>query len=178
MRVPPSCGSKVNRIRIVGILGSGLPSAPRNPSFTSNALRLVDGLELPEAARLLAVRAGHVVLGAAADLEVVPRERGRPLRRAPEALELTRISVRGPHAGDGRGELGDDLSSSALWGPCESRRPACGSPWDEVASSSSRRATRACQRCSNCASRRLARRTASGLPATRCARPSFRLVTS
>lgn len=47
-----------------------------------------------------------------------------------------------------------------------------------MANNSSRRPTRACQRCSNCASRRLARRTASGLPATRCARPSFRLVTS
>ena len=76
-------------------------------SSIGSGVRRVDAEELPEAPRGLALGAGHHVLGAAADLEVVPREPGRPLRRAPEALELTRISVRGPHAGDGRGELGD-----------------------------------------------------------------------
>ena len=36
MRVPPSCGSKVNRICIVGMSGACLPSGPRKPSVTSN----------------------------------------------------------------------------------------------------------------------------------------------
>ena len=35
MRVPPSCGSKLKRIRIVGIPCAGVPSGPRNPSSTS-----------------------------------------------------------------------------------------------------------------------------------------------
>ena len=37
IRVPPSCGSNVKRIRIVGMSGTSLPSGPRKPSFTSNA---------------------------------------------------------------------------------------------------------------------------------------------
>ena len=37
IRVPLSCGSKVKRIRIVGMPGAGAPSSPRNPSSTSNS---------------------------------------------------------------------------------------------------------------------------------------------
>src|SRR5690606_34225392 len=68
----------------------------------------VDAQELPEAARLLAVRPGHHVLGASADGKVVPLERRRPFRRAPEALDLARVSVGGPHALDGSGKLRGD----------------------------------------------------------------------
>ena len=59
IRVPPSCGSKVKRIRIVGIPCAGVPSGAEEAILHLERTGLVDGQELEEASRLLAVRAGH-----------------------------------------------------------------------------------------------------------------------
>ena len=95
-----------------------------------DAPRLVDAHELPPAVGLVAVRAGHEVVRLSTDDEVVVDEGGRPGRRSPPLLELTRVGPHLPHAlGRGR-ELGgqgerqgfgvlDDVDDGHRWSPRE-----------------------------------------------------------
>ena len=91
------------------------------PVEEDESARRVDLDDVPEAVRLIAATAGHVVLDAAAGRQVVAGERRRIGGRTPPALELARIGPQLPDA-LGRGlELGGRGSSSGLAGPCGRR---------------------------------------------------------
>ena len=103
---PASIGSIVTRPSLRGKSSFGVPSSFANPSTEDEPARRIGLDDVPVAVRLVAGRAGHVVLDAAAGGQVVAREGRRVGRRTPPALELARI---GPELPDalGRGvELG------------------------------------------------------------------------
>ena len=107
MRVRPSPVSAiVTRNSPTGMSVLSVPSSLRKPSLDDEPTRWRDLDDVPEALGLVAFRRGHVVLDAAPRSEVVLREGGGVVRRAPPALELARIGPQLPDALGRRVELG------------------------------------------------------------------------
>ena len=103
---PASIGSIVTRPSLRGKSSFGVPSSLREPVDEDESTRRIGLDDVPEAARLVAGRPGHVVLDVAAGRQVVGGEGGGVGRRTPPALELARIGPQLPDALRRRVELG------------------------------------------------------------------------
>ena len=95
---PASIGSIVTRPSLRGKSSFGRAVVVREPVDEDEPMRRLGLDDVPEAARLVAGRPGHVVLDMAAGREVVGGERGGVGGRAPPALELARIGPQLPDA--------------------------------------------------------------------------------
>src|SRR5689334_11810842 len=78
-------------------------------------MRWIDLDHFPEAAMVLALSPGHVVLDATAWREIVPGERGGMGRWPPPALQLARIVPQLPHTLRRGWELRFDGQGEPLW---------------------------------------------------------------
>ena len=123
---PASIGSIVTRPSLRGNVVVRRPVVVGEPVDEDEPARRIGLDDVPEAARLVAGRPGHVVLDVAAGSQVVGGEGGGVGRRTPPALELARIGPELPDAlgrgvelggqghGQGVGVLADGSDSHVL----------------------------------------------------------------